>query len=98
LPWEHLSLTEELILSKSWWDTVDHLAMHVAGSILFRHLGQLADTTDQWVRSGELWLQRTSLIVQLSWKASTQALVLFRNCAAHAAHQHFFIRKGIGWA
>jgi 3-methyladenine DNA glycosylase AlkD len=95
---QELSLVEELILTKSWWDTVDHLAVHGAGAILFRHQARLEETSDRWIRSGELWLQRTSLIVQLSWKADTQADVLFGNCAALASHQDFFIRKGIGWA
>jgi 3-methyladenine DNA glycosylase AlkD len=95
---EHLPLIEELILTKSWWDTVDHLAVHAAGAVLLRNRDQLEATNEHWLGSGELWLLRTALIAQLSWKERTQADILFRNCAALATHPDFFIRKGIGWA
>lgn len=95
---EYLPLIEESILTKSWWDTVDHLAVHAAGAVLLRNRDQLEATNEHWLGSGELWLLRTALIAQLSWKDHTQVDVLFGNCAVLATHPDFFIRKGIGWA
>jgi hypothetical protein len=55
----HLPLVEELITTKSWWDTVDSLAVHVAGGILRRHPQAAAEWSGRWAESDDLWLQRT---------------------------------------
>lgn len=95
---EHLPLIEELITTKSWWDTVDMLASNVVGVILKRHPAEIAAWNKRWIESPDLWLNRTAILFQLKWKADTDADLLFANIRRHAAHKDFFIRKAIGWA
>ena len=95
---DHLPLLEELITTKSWWDTVDLLAVHVVGAILKKHPTEIAKWNRRWVTSGNMWLNRTAILFQLTWKQETNKTLLFANIERHAAHKDFFIRKAIGWA
>lgn len=95
---EHLPLLEELITTKSWWDTVDLLASNVVGVILKRHPAEIPAWNKRWTQSPDLWLNRTAILFQLKWKADTDQDLLFANIRQHAAHRDFFIRKAIGWA
>ena len=95
---EHLPLVEELITTKSWWDTVDTLAVHGAGVILKGHPKEIAKWNRRWVTSGNMWLNRTAILFQLTWKQGTDKELLFTNIERQAAHKDFFIRKAIGWA
>lgn len=95
---EHLPLIEELITTKSWWDTVDMLSTNVVGVILKRHPSEIAAWNKRWIESPDLWLNRTAILFPLKWKADTDADLLFANIRRHAAHKDFFIRKAIGWA
>jgi 3-methyladenine DNA glycosylase AlkD len=89
---------ESIILSKSWWDTVDALAVNVAGVILKRHPGDIQFWNDRWMESKELWLNRTALLFQLKWKQEINRTLLFSNIDQLAGHPDFFIRKAIGWS
>jgi 3-methyladenine DNA glycosylase AlkD len=95
---DHLPLLEELITTKSWWDTVDLLASNVAGVILLRHPEAIAQWHKRWTTSTDLWLNRTAIIFQLKWKERTLVSLLFSTIQYHAAHPDFFMRKAIGWA
>ncbi len=95
---QDLPLVEELITTKSWWDTVDLLAVHVAGAILKSHPKEIPGWNKRWITSDNMWLNRTALIHQLAWKEGTNKTLLFANIERHAAHKDFFIRKAIGWA
>lgn len=95
---EHLPLIEELITTKSWWDTVDMLATNVVGVILKRHPSEIAAWNKRWIESPDLWLNRTAILFQLKWKDDTDQDLLFANIRRHAAHPDFFLRKAIGWA
>jgi 3-methyladenine DNA glycosylase AlkD len=87
----------QLIVTKSWWDTVDALAAHVVGVMVARQ-PVLLSTMDEWVASDELWLIRTAILHQLRYKSQTDTERLLRYCTQHAGHKDFFIRKAIGWA
>lgn len=95
---EHLPLQEELITTKSWWDTVDLLASNVVGVILKRHPEAIPEWSRRWIESNAMWLNRTAILFQLKWKGDTDRELLFANIRRHAAHKDFFIRKAIGWA
>ena len=46
---EALDLVEQLIVKKSWWDTVDYLAPRIAGA-LFQHFpSEIASFTQRWI-------------------------------------------------
>ncbi len=95
---EHLPLLEELITTKSWWDSVDALAVHVVGVILKKHPKEIAEWNKRWITNDDLWLNRTAILFQNRWKNDTDRDVLFANIDRHAKHPDFFIRKAIGWA
>lgn len=95
---EHLPLVEELIATNSWWDTVDVLAIHVAGVILKKNVRERKAWNKRWVNSSDLWLDRTAIIFQARYKQDTDTAMLFANITQHAKHPDLFIRKAIGWA
>ncbi len=95
---DHLPLLEEIITTKSWWDSVDALAVHVVGVILKRHPKEIRKWNKRWITSDDMWLNRTAILFQLTWKEDTDRALLFANIERHAAHTDFFIRKAIGWA
>lgn len=91
---DHLEL---LITRKSWWDTVDLLAAHGVGK-LARRFPEVARVMETWIDADDLWLARTALLYQLTFKTDTDAEQLFRFCERRMHDTEFFIRKAIGWA
>jgi 3-methyladenine DNA glycosylase AlkD len=94
---DFLATARTLITDRSWWDTVDALAAHLVGPIVANHPAT-ASTMDEWVGEGDIWLARTAILHQLTYKEATDTERLFRYCLARADHRDFFIRKAIGWA
>ncbi|MFG2720448.1 DNA alkylation repair protein [Streptomyces sp. NPDC048416] len=92
-----LPIARHLVVTTSWWDTVDHLAAHVVGPLVAAD-GQLATVMDAWIDDDDLWLARTALLHQLTYKDRTDADRLFGHCLRRAGHPDFFIRKAIGWS
>ena len=92
-----IDVAARLITTKSWWDTVDALATRTVGPLVRAHLG-LVVTMDDWLDSDNMWLARTALLHQLTYKDATDVARLFRFCRARAGDREFFIRKAIGWA
>lgn len=92
-----LSTAHHLIVTKSWWDTVDALAAHLVGPLLVRY-PHLVAVTDEWLGDNNIWLVRAALLHQLTLKEATDPSRLFRYCSAQAGHPDFFVRKAIGWA
>ncbi|NNF54228.1 MAG: DNA alkylation repair protein [Acidimicrobiales bacterium] len=94
---EDLDRLRHLIQTKSWWDTVDALAVHGVGAVV-KSDRQLQVVMDQWVDDDDIWVARTAILHQLLWKTDTDATRLFHYCDVRAADQEFFIRKALGWA
>jgi 3-methyladenine DNA glycosylase AlkD len=92
-----LDTARHLIVTKSWWDTVDALAAHVVGPLVSAYPSMVA-VMDDWAAGEQLWLTRTAILHQLRYKGDTDTERLFRYCASRAGHKDFFIRKAIGWA
>jgi 3-methyladenine DNA glycosylase AlkD len=92
-----LDTVRTLIVTRSWWDTVDALAARVVGPIVARHPATVP-TMDAWLVDENMWLARTAILYQLTYAERTDADRLFRYCLARAGHRDFFIRKAIGWA
>jgi len=91
-----LPALEQLITTRSWWDTVDHLAVTV-GTIV-RRSPETRSVMDRWLEAENLWLVRVAILHQERSRDATDADWLFAACRRHAAHTDFFIRKAIGWA
>ncbi len=94
---EFIFVAERLITAKSWWDTVDELAVHVIGPLVRRH-PSLGRTMDAWIASENIWLARTAILHQTRYKGGTDEKKLFAYSRRRAADTEFFIRKAIGWA
>ncbi|MBN1952771.1 MAG: DNA alkylation repair protein [Bacteroidales bacterium] len=94
---EDILWIEELIVSKSWWDTVDGLAAWIVGDYFRKFPEQIIPVTGRWMDSGNLWLQRTCLLYQLTYKEDLDTALLSRFIEKLADHKDFFIRKAIGW-
>jgi 3-methyladenine DNA glycosylase AlkD len=93
----HLPSLAELITLRCWWDTVDTLAVHTVGPLVARH-PELSADMDAWIDSDNIWLARTAILHQLSYKQRTDAERLFGYADRRAADTEFFIRKALGWA
>lgn len=87
-----------MITSNSWWDTVDYIASNLVGAWLVKHPGQISAVTEEFINSGNIWLQRTALLFQLKYKKATDSGLLFRFTTTLSGSNEFFIRKAIGWA
>jgi len=93
-----LPLAEFMTTTKSWWDTVDYVAPNIAGAILKKRPELIPYQIENWMQSGNLWLQRSCLLFQLRYKNETDEALLFGLCERLSAHKDFFIRKAIGWS
>jgi 3-methyladenine DNA glycosylase AlkD len=94
---EDILWIEELIITKSWWDTVDGLAGWICGQYFKIYPEQILPVTGKWMESGNMWLQRTSLLFQLKYKQETNTELLADYIQRLASRKEFFIRKAIGW-
>jgi 3-methyladenine DNA glycosylase AlkD len=94
---EFIYFLEELICTCSWWDSVDWLAKLV-GIHFKSHPALIQAVTARWMASGNIWLQRVSIIFQLSYKEKTDAELMFGYIRRLALSKEFFIQKAAGWA
>jgi 3-methyladenine DNA glycosylase AlkD len=92
-----IQLLETLICTRSWWDTVDWIAKLV-GMHFKKYPAQIRPVTERWMDSGNMWLQRVSMIFQLAYKDQTDAALLFEYIRRLSGSKEFFIQKGAGWA
>jgi 3-methyladenine DNA glycosylase AlkD len=94
---DDLGIIELMITEKSWWDTVDLLATHCAGSLFRNHPELISSVTEEWMNSGNMWLQRTCLLFQLKYKKDTDLELLTDFIERLNGGKEFFINKAIGW-
>ncbi len=92
-----IDVVRTLVVTKSWWDTVDPLATRFTGDLVRRH-PDLATTMDAWSGDGNMWLVRTAVLHQLHYGPATDTGRLFGYCTRQGGHRDFFVRKAIGWA
>ena len=95
---EHIPLLEYLIVTKSWWDTVDGLAANQVGGVLEHNPESREGTIGGWRYSDNFWLRRTTLLFQLRYKDKTDEALLFALINDNLGSKEFFINKAIGWA
>jgi 3-methyladenine DNA glycosylase AlkD len=92
-----LTWLKGLILTKSWWDSVDTLAPHPLGKLV-QKFPELGEEVESWGAAPNFWLRRSAILHQLGYKNRTDEARLFRLCLQNAEEKEFFIRKGMGWA
>ncbi len=93
-----LTTMEYCITHKSWWDTVDALAVHGVGDWLKVRPEVRAAAVQRWRQSEVLWLERTAILFQLMYKKETNSALLADLCLQFADSKAFFIQKAMGWA
>lgn len=94
---EDIVSIEKLIVSKSWWDSVDGLSAWICGTYFKLFPAKASEITLLWVECNNFWLQRASLLYQLKYKEKTDTSILENYIARLAGEKEFFIRKAIGW-
>lgn len=94
----NMAFFKTLIVTKSWWDTVDMLASKLVGYLVQTHPNRGKAVMEEWIVADDMWLRRTAILHQLRSKADTDSDLLFRFCLARCHEEEFFIRKAIGWS
>ncbi|MFM2439604.1 MAG: hypothetical protein RLZ16_602 [Bacteroidota bacterium] len=93
-----LPLIEWMITNKSWWDSVDSTNTHVISKFFIQFPEYIPSYTNKWNKSTNIWLQRMSILFQLTYKQKTDTTLLATYIEHCIKEQDFFIRKAIGWA
>ena len=88
---------EGLVITKSWWDSVDEISK-IVGHITMKYPEVKEDTISKWIKSDNIWLVRISIIYQLKYKDNTDTEFLSKAILYNSKTDEFFINKGIGWA
>ena len=98
--WTEESLThfEKLLISKSWWDTVDYIAAALVGAYFEIFSETKQAKINEWINSNNMWLNRTAILFQLKYKNKTDIKLLFKSILPNIQSNEFFIQKAIGWA
>ena len=87
---------ERLVVTKSWWDTVDILD-RVVGSLVYDH-PELEEIILKWSLSDNIWLRRVAIDHQLLRKEKTNVQLMEKILLHNLNQTEFFINKAIGWA
>jgi 3-methyladenine DNA glycosylase AlkD len=95
---EDLQWIREIILTRSWWDTVDGIAPNILGKFLQNYPELRDPCLKDFIQSDNIWLQRSTLLFQLRYKQDTDQDTLFTLCKSLSYSKEFFIQKAIGWA
>ena len=93
---EDISKLKYLIVTNSWWDTVDLLAK-VVGNLVIRIEGY-NKTMLEWSKDSNIWLRRVAILYQLSLKEKVDEKVLDEILENNLGDNEFFINKAVGWA
>lgn len=95
---EDIHLIENMIVTHSWWDSVDTIAKYLLGNYLVQFPGEIPKIINRFASSENMWLNRSAILFQLDYKAKTDSELLFSVCTKHKDSKEFFIQKAIGWA
>jgi 3-methyladenine DNA glycosylase AlkD len=91
-------LIEFLISENSWWDSVDSVASNCTRDFFKHNVPLQIPVTRKWMDSGNMWLQRASVLFQLNYKNETNEKLLYKYMLELKHSNEFFIQKAIGWA
>jgi 3-methyladenine DNA glycosylase AlkD len=93
-----IQLIENLIITNSWWDSVDVIAKYILGGYLLEHPAETEKVIERFSNSDNIWLNRSAILFQLGYKRKTNFDLLKSECEKHKNSNEFFIQKAIGWA
>lgn len=92
-----LEMLEKLILTKSWWDSVDALAPLV-GILCQKYPELKEEVLEGWIMNSNIWLKRVTIIFQLKYKNKTDTEFLTKAILSNNLSEEFFLNKAIGWS
>lgn len=87
---------KELVLDKSWWDTVDVIDKLI-GNIALNH-PKINEKLLEWSVADNIWLRRIAINHQRGRKEKTDTQLLEKVIVNNLGQTEFFIQKAIGWA
>ncbi len=93
-----IELIEYMLVTNSWWDSVDPIAKNILGKYLLQFPGAIHGVIENFSNSENIWLNRSAIIFQLGYKRMTNFEILISQCEKHKNSKIFFIQKAIGWA
>lgn len=86
---------KQLILKKSWWDTIDNLDMTI-GALALKD-SNMNKILLEWSLDENIWLRRIAIDHQLLRKEKTDIELLEKILKNNLGQTEFFINKAIGW-
>ncbi len=92
-----IELFEYMVIHKSWWDTVDYIANRLMGEYFKTFPKQKNSYVKKWLKSNNIWLQRSALLFQLKYKKDLDTNLLSSTINSLLGSKEFFINKAIGW-
>ncbi len=98
LPASFIRTLEYLLVTKSWWDTVDTIATGTVGVHFKRYPKVKARYLAKWRKSKNFWLRRACILFQLNYKKDTDFALMKAIIRENLGSKEFFINKAIGWA
>jgi 3-methyladenine DNA glycosylase AlkD len=98
IPAKFIKTIEYLLVTKSWWDTVDSIAGSTVGVHFQRFLEVRGKYLAKWRASDNFWLRRTTILFQLNYKKETDFDLLCEIIRENLNSKEFFINKAIGWS
>jgi 3-methyladenine DNA glycosylase AlkD len=98
LPASFIETLEYLLVTKSWWDTVDTIAAGTLGVHFQRYPVVRRKYLARWRKSDNFWLRRATILFQLGYKKDTDFTLLCDIICENLGSKQFFINKAIGWA
>lgn len=98
IPANFIKTIEYMLVTKSWWDTVDSIAGGPVG-IHFQKFPEVREKyLAKWRASDNFWLRRTAILFQLNYKKETDFELLCEIIRENLDSKEFFINKAIGWS
>ena len=95
---DDILLIEKLLITNSWWDSVDTIAKNILGEYLLEYPLETEKVIGRFSNSENMWLNRSAILFQLGYKGKTNFDLLKSECEKHKNSNEFFIQKAIGWA
>lgn len=92
----HIEILKNYILTKSWWDTIDHLDT-IVGDIALRD-ERVNEILLNWSLDKNIWLRRIAINHQILRKEKTNTELLEQIIINNFNQKEFFINKAIGWS
>ena len=92
---EDITFFEKLLITQSWWDSVDTISSGIIGPYFVKFPDQIRPITGEWLAGNNIWLQRVCLIFQLSYKDKADFTLMTEYILQLKESNEFFIQKAI---